>query len=63
MRTRLKEHITIDTSLVYRHIVQHEIIPDISMVTWKFLHRGIVNIDLREIELSELRVRKPDINV
>ena len=65
IRTRLKEHTTIDTSLVYRHIVdQHEVIPDIKMVTWKLLHRGIVNTDLRrEIELREIRVRKPDINV
>ena len=51
-----------NTSLVFRHLAQLNTVPHISLITWKILHRAIVNTNLRRhIELCEIRDRQPDI--
>jgi len=64
MRTRLSEHVNSNSSLVFQHLAQHGSLPHISLISWKILHRAIMNTDLRrQIECREIRDRQPDINV
>ena len=48
MRSRLREHVSSQTSLVLRHLLSHNPSPDISSIRWEVLH--------------EIRSQKPLIN-
>jgi hypothetical protein len=65
MRSRLREHVTANTSLVFRHLsTQHRMTPDLTAISWKVLHRGLLNTNLRRcLEAKEIKSRQPNINV
>jgi len=64
IRSRLREHITVNTSHVYRHILTHKSNPCLDDVSWTLLHSGLRHYDTRTaVEASEICSLAPDLNV
>ena len=64
MRSRLREHITADSSLVFQHLKVHAPLPSTNDITWSVVHSGLGNLALRRrVELAEIESQGPDINV
>ena len=64
IRSRVREHISMDTSLVFQHIKSHSSHPAVSDIAWSIVHRGLGNWALRRrVELSEIENQGPDINI
>ena len=64
MRSRLKEHLNVTTSLVHRHLITHATTPQHDMISWTIIHNGLLNCNVRRaIEETEIHSRKPNINV
>ena len=64
VRSRLREHVTCESSHVYGHLLLHTACPDISLISWTIIHSGLRNVNLRKsVELREIRSCRPTINV
>lgn len=64
MRSRLREHLTSESSLVHEHLRLHSLTPTLSDIRWDVLHGRLKNWSLRRrVELSEIHKRNPDINI
>ena len=64
IRSRLREHLTSDTSLVHEHLLRHTAVPSLSDIHWCLLHRGLGGWQLRRrVELSAIQKLNPDINI
>ena len=64
VRSRLREHVSCETSLVFQHLRIHTANPDLNAIRWTIAHRGLRNQELRrKIEAAEIRSRRPSINV
>ena len=63
MRSRLREHLSVPTSNVFEHLLQHHVIPDAQFIGWTVLHSGLPNLDIRRrVETSEIHSQRPTIN-
>ena len=63
MRSRLREHTSSQTSLVFRHLLSHGPSPDPSCIQWTILHRNLRNTRLRKsLEEHVIRSQKPLLN-
>ena len=64
MRSRLREHISSDNSLVFQHLRFHSSLPSLSDIEWNIVHFGLPHWSLRRrVELSEITNQDPDINI
>jgi hypothetical protein len=64
MRARLREHVTVNTSHVQRHLLAMHGNANIEQLSWKVLHRGLQNFTIRrKIEAHEIALRRPLLNV
>ena len=64
VRSRLREHVSCETSLVFQHLRTHTANPDLSAIAWTITHRGLRSMELRrKVEAAEIRSRRPSINV
>ena len=64
MKSRLREHCKISSSLVYLHLCQPSAIPDPNNIQWSIVHFGLRNTDVRRaVEFKEICSQRPDINV
>ena len=64
MRSRLREHMSSESSLVHEHLKSHSRSPKLDDIRWNVLHARLDNWSLRRrVELSEIQKRNPDINV
>ena len=62
MRSRLREHISTASSLVYQHLKTHSSHTSMSDIRWAVLHSSLQNWRLRcQVEMSEIRSQRPDI--
>ena len=63
MKSRLKEHTSVSSSNVYRHLRETQGQAEITMVTWSVVHRGLVNWKLRQkIEAMTIAQKRPILN-
>ena len=63
MRSRLREHVSSQTSAVFRHLLSHDPSPDLSSIRWTILHRNMRSIHQRKaLEESVIRSQKPVLN-
>ena len=64
MRSRLREHLSSPTSLVFAHLMQQHAHAEPGDLTWSILHAGVNRCDVRRrLENREIRSRNPQINV
>ena len=63
MRSRLKEHVSVTSSNVYRHLQQTHGKTDISCVTWAIVHRSLRFWNIRQrVEAMTIAHRRPILN-
>ena len=64
MKSRLKEHVTVNTSHVFQHLQSHGGEPVLESVSWTIVHNNLRAFDLRlAVESNEIRSLKPLLNV
>ena len=63
MRARLKEHTSVSSSSVFRHLQQAHDKADIAFVTWSIVHRNLRNWTIRQrVEAMTIAHRRPFLN-